>query len=281
MTITNGYATLAQLKEHLLNTRVYTAVTLAFDGPTKTISDTARGLRRFRAGQRLQVTGTVSNNTFFTVVSVASTGLSLVVSETVTTEAAGASVTITDTSDVFDDAMLERAIEAASRAIDDHCDQGAGRRRFFKNGTAEARHVSPLFEDEITVDDLVSVSSLKTDDDGDGVYETTWTTADYVLQPRDAGVESPARPYRRIALSKTQSLIFPIGADTVELTGVFGWPAVPTQVTMACLLQAAHIYRRKDSPDGIAGMTDVGAVRVKTGLDGDASSLLDAFVRWG
>ena len=49
----------------------------------------------------------------------------------------------------------------------------------------------------IVIDDAVSVTSVATDLDGDGVYETTWTVGtDYWVGPRNA----PARgqPYRTI-----------------------------------------------------------------------------------
>jgi len=70
----------------------YPATTISFNGTTKTINDTGSGLDDFHVGQVIDVTGTVNNNTSFTITVAAAE--SLTVSETVTTESAGSSFTI-------------------------------------------------------------------------------------------------------------------------------------------------------------------------------------------
>lgn len=64
------------------------------------------------------------------------------------------------------------------------------------------------------------------------------------------------------------------GAQRVRVTARWGWPAVPDDVVQACLIQAARLYRRKDSPEGVMGSTEWGVVRV-TRVDPDAKALLD------
>ena len=61
----------------------------------------------------------------------------------------------------------------------------------------------------------------------------------------------------------------------VEITGVFGFgTAVPTQVTHATILLALRQYKRYDSPTGVLGFGDMGAVRVGSRLDPDVAMIL-------
>jgi hypothetical protein len=48
----------------------------------------------------------------------------------------------------------------------------------------------------------------------------------------------------------------------VKLTGTWGWPAVPDEIKQACLLRAAWLFKRKDTPLGVAGSSDLGMIRV-------------------
>ena len=70
----------------------YTASTLTFTASTDTIADSANGLANFKAGERIVVTGSGSNNTTHTVVT--SSAAAITVVSGVVDEAAGASVTI-------------------------------------------------------------------------------------------------------------------------------------------------------------------------------------------
>jgi len=72
-----------------------TATTISFTSGTKTIADSGNGLvtAGFKQGTQITITGSASNNSTFTIVSVAAGAI--VVAESIVTEAAGASVTIT------------------------------------------------------------------------------------------------------------------------------------------------------------------------------------------
>ncbi len=120
---------------------------------------------------------------------------------------------------------------------------------------------------------------METDDAGDGTYETVWASTDYQFQP----VNRPTgRPYTRVEAVGT--LLFPYRcapgsrADRVRITGVWGWTAVPEPVHQACLIQSARIIKRRYSPEGVAGPSDFGVVRISR-LDPDVMSLLDPFRR--
>ena len=59
-------------------------------------------------------------------------------------------------------------------------------------------------------------------------------------------------------------------------TARFGWPEVPGPVHRACIIWARRLYTRKDSPAGVLGFGDMGAVRLSV-VDPDVRSLLDPF----
>lgn len=182
-------------------------------------------------------------------------------------------IALTDTDD---DATVERVVQDVSRAIDDYCS-----RRFWKNSVDETRVYTPEFEDMLFVDDTISVTTLKTDEDGDGVYEVTWAiNTDYVLSPRNAPLWSTPAPYTRIVKARNGTHSFPIAADGVQIAGVFGYgAAIPGPVHEACLLQAAKIFKRKDSPLGVAGVGEFGVLTIKAKLDPDAQAILQPYMR--
>jgi hypothetical protein len=60
---------------------------------------------------------------------------------------------------------------------------------------------------------------------------------------------------------------------TVQVAGVFGWSAIPVDVRMACVILAQRLFKRFDSPLGVVGMGDLGAIRVSR-IDSDIQALL-------
>ena len=78
--------------------------------------------------------------------------------------------------DTQDDFLLELSIEAASRQIDGFCE------RVFTQSTA-TRIYRPTDVFTVDIDDLQSLTFLKTDSDGSGVFSTTWSATDYQLNP--------------------------------------------------------------------------------------------------
>jgi hypothetical protein len=69
------------------------------------------------------------------------------------------------------------------------------------------------------------------------------------------------------------------GQATVEVTGVFGFATVPIAVRQATVIQASRIYKRLDSPLGVAGISDIGIMRVSNRLDPDVAQLVDPLRR--
>jgi hypothetical protein len=178
-----------------------------------------------------------------------------------------ASARITDT---VDDALLELAVESASRLVDSYT------QRYFYNAGTATRIFVPLDNYVTEIDDLISLSVLETSD-GDE-YGTTWATKDYQLEPLNGNVDGLTNhPATRIrAVDDFLFNVLDLEA-TVRVTGVWGWSAVPTAVKQATVIQAARIFKRNDSPTGIVGFGDMGAVRVGVQLDPDVKHLIDVY----
>jgi hypothetical protein len=178
-----------------------------------------------------------------------------------------ASARITDS---VDDALLELAVESASRLVDSYT------QRYFYNAGTATRIFVPLDNYVTEIDDLISLSVLETSD-GDE-YGTTWAAKDYQLEPLNGNVDGLTNhPATRIrAVDDFLFNVLDLEA-TVRVTGVWGWSAVPTAVKQATVIQAARIFRRNDSPLGIAGFGDMGAVRVGVQLDPDVKHLIDVY----
>lgn len=178
-------------------------------------------------------------------------------------------------SDTVDDAMLEIAIEAASREIDGYTE------RVFTSTSDATRLYIPMDSYITQIDDLVSITSLETSSDGDG-FDTTWTANDYQLEPLNSlvgGITTPATRIRAIG-----DYLFPqwdlrdtnAQEATVRVVGTFGWSAVPTAIKQATILLSMRQFKRYDAPLGIAGFGDLGAMRVSR-LDPDVEALVSPF----
>lgn len=176
------------------------------------------------------------------------------------------------------DAELEQAVEAASRQIDGVC-----RQRFYQDGSTTAKTYTAWDEYLLDVDPISTTTGLvvATDTDDDAVADTTWTTADYQLEPLNGVVDGISGwPYTRIrAVGDHLFPLSPKGRATVTVTARWGWAAVPDAIFSATLIQAAYLFRRKDAVTGILGATDFGAVTVRAGLDRDAADLIAPYRR--
>ncbi|HEU4864986.1 MAG TPA: hypothetical protein VFT76_01955 [Actinomycetota bacterium] len=168
------------------------------------------------------------------------------------------------------DEQAQIALDAAEEAIEDYCG-----RRFYLDEEPTTRFYRGVSNGrEVWVDDLVSVSTLEGDDDGDGTYETTWTSGDYRLAPYNASADG--RPYTRIETSPLGTKRFYSHAAAVRLTGIFGWTAVPDRVKQATSLQALRWLKRvRSAPLGVEAIVIEGApVRVRNRVDPDVEVLL-------
>jgi hypothetical protein len=191
-------------------------------------------------------------------------------------------LSIGDTSYRADTGQLTAALRAASRAVDGWCQRRG--RKFWLDPAATTRRYAPTEAGCVWVEDIGSTAGLtvKTDSDGDGVFETTWTTpADYQLEPLNASANGAYAWTRIVAVG---SLSFPLlstagGAQraTVQVTARHGWSQIPDPVREAALLKAVRLYRRKDVPFGNEfGGGDFGPIRI-TREDSDVVALLSPY----
>lgn len=181
-----------------------------------------------------------------------------------------AALRITDT---VDDTLLEMAVESASRAID-----GYANRSFYSSGTA-TRYFAADDSFVVQINDVSGTAlTLVTSSDGDD-FDTTWKTTDYQLEPLNGVVDGLTVPYTRIRA--VGDYLFPTSGEEalVKVTAVFGWPSIPMAITQACIIQASRIFKRLDSPLGIAGFGDMGAMRVSRYLDPDVEQLVSTYRR--
>ena len=257
MAITNGYTTLAAVKTRLGIGQTYTAETVAFVNATSKITDSALAFDMFPTGNRITVSGSTSNDGTYTITT-GGVAAEIVVSGTLTDEAAGSTVTVTDVTDVVNDTTLEAIITAVSRAIDGYC-----MRRFYRNATDETRYYTAEYPDYLFVeDDIGSITTLATDDDGDRTYEDTWATTDYDLLPFNAALDG--EPYTWIQVAPDGDYMFPARVQKgVQLVGKFGYSATtPDQIAEAAAILSMRVFKKKDALFGTLGAGTVGVVRV-------------------
>jgi len=262
-------------------------------------------------------------------------------------------------------ARMLAVLEAVSRLIDAHT-----RRRFFVetatkyyDGTVGVGRVVDMYSERLTeyesrlyVDDLLAVSSIAMDSDGDAAWEDVLAATDYVLYPYNSypksridldlrqgdysywvrgqqaikivgqwgyGDGESASPYKaagatitvataggttltasdgtKFAVGQTilmgaeQAYITAIsGNNLTAVRGVNGTTAAvqaaatayvwcyPPMVQEAALIQAARIWKRKDTPLGVAGDVALGEMRMGITiptLDPDVKKLLESFNR--
>jgi len=181
--------------------------------------------------------------------------------------------------DSIDDTLLELSIESASREIDSYTE-----RVFYSTGgTPVARVYIPQDIYLVETDDIVSVTTVKSDSAGDGTFDITWTATDFQLEPlngRAGGIDTPATRIRAIG-----DYLWPVyeprnvnsNQASVQVTGVFGFATVPTAVRQSTILSALRQYKRYESPTGVLGFSDIGAVRVGTKLDPDVERMIQPY----
>jgi len=169
--------------------------------------------------------------------------------------------------------VIEDVITATSRAIDDYC------QRFFWKTDVEPRTFGacdPYRVDFGSFNDLALAIAVKTDAAGDGTFETTWAASDYQLLPFDQPTD---RPY--VAVEAIAGRTFPIRhgqlgrRDRVQITGEWGWAAIPAVVKQACLIKAARVFGRHQAIYGVAGVNEFGPIRILPD-DNDVVDLLES-----
>jgi hypothetical protein len=136
--------------------------------------------------------------------------------------------------DAGDDAVIEDLVEKASRLID----ATSGRQFYASTAT---RYFTATCGDYLDLKmDLLSITTLKTDADGDRTYETTWATTDYDLMPFNY------TPYQWLEITPMGANYFPTLSKGVEIVGSWGYSSTtPEDVELACLIMVENAYRER------------------------------------
>lgn len=184
------------------------------------------------------------------------------------------------TADTADDTLIDNATEAASRLIDGYCN-----RQFWAYSSATTRIFQANNSFVCDIDDVYSTASLvvKTDPDADGTFDVTFAVTDYQLEPLNGYLDGLEWSFDR--LRAVGDYIFPnVNANfgeqaLVQVTALYGWAAVPSPIEQATIIQASRLFKRLDSPLGVAGFGDLGAIRVSRFLDPDMAQLVEPYRR--
>lgn len=181
--------------------------------------------------------------------------------------------------DAVDDAQLELAVTAASRAIDD-----ATNRQFGQEPAPVARYYTPRWNPTrcrwvADIDDVQDVTGLAVAFDGadDGTYADEVTA--YRLTPANAAVDG--MPFRRLEVLGSSAVTPSAVPDGLRVTARYGWTAVPDTIKQACLLQASRLLARRDAPFGVTGSPENDSeLRLLARVDPDVEVAVRPFIRW-
>lgn len=177
-----------------------------------------------------------------------------------------------ETTVVDRDVLLTIALDAAHDDLEGDCG-----RRFYLDASATAREfdpngriVSEAGRQSLLVDDIGSTSGLVIETGVSPTWVAVAGTVEY--RPENAIVKG-----RAITSLLTPTGLWPTDPFTrVRVTAKWGWPAVPPRVKAATLLQAARLFERRNSPQGVVGTAEWGQIRV-TRMDPDVFSLVSQF----
>lgn len=174
--------------------------------------------------------------------------------------------------DTVDDTEIDLIVTASSRGIDDHCN-----RQFGVVAAAEQRFYSARWDYErgrwiVDIDDLMTTTNFV------ATITDVGTLTDYTLEPRNAAAKG--KPWTRLVVD-VDSGVMPAGEEfEMDLTGKWGWTAVPNSVKVAARLQTSRLLSRRDSPYGVAGSPQDGSeIRLLSKLDPDVAVALRGLVR--
>lgn len=188
-----------------------------------------------------------------------------------------------DKQDLDADPVIEVDLMAISRWLDKRLD------RFFGQEGSDLAPVTREYEiplsstaPRLPIDDLVTLTSIGIDTDGDGSINVVLSAAEYRLFPLNARLGSEPHPYDRIALfpggvaGSTNDVIAGIGAfpPVLRIAGVWGWPAVPEAIKRATI-QLTALWRL-DTPRATTQISELGTT---SGVGKRAMSIVDEVPR--
>lgn len=186
---------------------------------------------------------------------------------------------ISDATDTTDDVVLLKALMRASRAIDRRTGRQPG--GFFADTATSARTYDPRGRtvaessgERLLIDEVSTATGLVVETGSAG--SSTWTavgSTGYEAGPLNAIARlEPIRSVLRVG-----GLWWTSGSSRVRITARWGWPQVPAPIEEATLLLANRRFMRRESPEGVAGLSDQGPVRISR-FDPDIEDLVGPYM---
>lgn len=167
--------------------------------------------------------------------------------------------------DSYDDDTLTLALDTASQKVDDHCG-----RTFVQDTVVTVRTLQAKDLCRLILEPGMDISTatgliVKTDDNDDGTFETTWAIGtDFELASSGYGYNAQSGwPWTQIVAVGSRYWPIYTNRRAVQITAKFGWAAVPAPVKQATLIIAAEQWKLKDAPFGVAGFGEFGPLRVR------------------
>ncbi|MFJ8743423.1 head-tail connector protein [Embleya sp. NPDC127516] len=170
------------------------------------------------------------------------------------------------------DEQLQQRLDAASRGVDSHC----GRRFHLDDIPAPRtlriarRVVVDQDGPRLLIPDIGTTTGLVVELGRPGAWRDITTEVEPIRDHDDDQTwpyTSLARPGGWHAAPGTRA----------RITARWGWPAIPTAVEMATVLQASRLWNRRNSPEGITGSAEWGGMRL-TRVDPDVGMQLQRLV---
>ena len=117
-----------------------------------------------------------------------------------------------------DNDQLDMTLETVSRLIDEWTG-------YHYYAQTETRYLTAVETARLCLDrPLLSIATLRTDNNGDASYETTWATTQFDLAPYNATGESPPQPFWSLERRASATTSFPAKIRRgVELAGQWGY----------------------------------------------------------
>lgn len=179
--------------------------------------------------------------------------------------------------DSLDDGVLQVALEAAVKAVDDWCNRSFETVDTSDTNAKTSRLYTARTPYRLIVDDLAKLDTVEEKLHRRSNFETV-DADQYDLEPANA--ETDGDVITEVWRETQRS--WPKGRQHVRVTGWFGWPAVPDVVKQATLLQASRFAQRRNAQFGVApivGMDGTSGMRLLAKLDADVELLLNGVRR--
>jgi len=159
--------------------------------------------------------------------------------------------------DSGDDPELDAALLSVDVVIDRWCgqrftrDSGSVSARTFVADTWQTVRLGPSVIGDVT--GLI----VKTDDNGDGTFETTWSASDYLTLPL-SGIGPDGRsgwPVTELRADGLRAKWWPIHRDRpgVQVTALWGWTTTPAPVKLAARMMVVAWHQRRATSAGQGG----------------------------